>query len=339
MGENSSIQWTDHTFNPWIGCTKVSPGCANCYAESETFPRVQRANGRELWGKGKPRHRTSEANWRKSLQWNKAPNCWSETDCGRARVFCASMSDWLDDEVPIEWLRDLLELIRLTPNLDWLLLTKRPKNWRERVASVAILDNPNTDLVTHAAGFATRALARKWVEDGTPPANVWFGVSVEDQKRADERIPELLKIPARIRFLSVEPLLGPVDFDGSKGSHDGRGLCWDWTGKPVHVPHCDYRAVGKEPPTGSRIHWAIFGGESVGGRPCNIEWILDGVNQCQDAGVKVFVKQLGSNPVDGSRMSLDADRIPLRLKDHKGGDISEWPAELRVREFPTVETP
>lgn len=332
MGERTKIQWCDRTFNPWIGCTKVSPGCSSCYASVETFVRVQRANGRELWGKGKPRHRTSEANWRKPLQWNRAPLICPDShipvrgapgghgpystdgngrmcpECGialrRPRVFCASMSDWLDDEVPIEWLADLLKLIHDTPNLDWQLLTKRPENWEGRIK--AAWDYMYQDK-RYNGPFIQWML--DWAWNRKSPSNVWFGVSVEDQKRADERIPELLKIPARVRFLSVEPMLGPIKLSAVS----------------QHVL--------------KHIHWAIFGGESVGGRPCNIEWILDGVNQCQDAGVKVFVKQLGSKPVDGSRMSLDADRMPLRLKDPKGGDITEWPAELRVREFPTVETP
>src|SRR4051812_45686261 len=132
MGEQTQIQWCDHTFNPWIGCTKVSPGCANCYAEVSTRARVLRHRGQETWGKGAQRSRTSESNWKEPLRWNKAAgqsyDSWkfalqtaaSEFDgveqYARPRVFCASLSDWLDDEVPIEWLADLLKLIHDTPH-------------------------------------------------------------------------------------------------------------------------------------------------------------------------------------------------------------------------------
>lgn len=150
MSANSHIEWTDHTFNPWEGCTKWSPGCKNCYAET----RNKRFAGGKNWGKGAPRRRTSAANWKQPLRWNRdagtgrfleCPKCGlrgnpptvcptagcstfaSEMDTARPRVFCASLADWLDDEVPVEWLADLLSLIHATPNLDWLLLSKRPE--------------------------------------------------------------------------------------------------------------------------------------------------------------------------------------------------------------------
>jgi protein gp37 len=140
MAQNSNIEWTDNTWNPWIGCTKVSPGCANCYAEA----RDQRFAGGAHWGKGAPRQRTSAANWKQPLKWNReAAEDVDDAlhDFGadkyeapqRPRVFCASLADWLDDEVPIEWLADLLGLIHATPFLDWQLLTKRPENWMARI--------------------------------------------------------------------------------------------------------------------------------------------------------------------------------------------------------------
>lgn len=153
MSEITKIEWTDSTFNPWVGCTKVSPGCDHCYAESWS-----KRSGQVKWGG--QRRRTSAANWKKPIKWNAAPfyecqlcgwrgskpemgfpgsvmeNCASCPSCdaihlrdARRRVFCASLADWLDNEVPVEWLVDLLDLIRKTPNLDWLLLTKRVGNW------------------------------------------------------------------------------------------------------------------------------------------------------------------------------------------------------------------
>lgn len=320
MGVITKIEWTDYTFNPWIGCTKVSPGCAHCYAENETFARVERKNGRELWGKGKPRHRTSESYWRQPILWNNqglfCAQCNRLTDGSlcrerhpaalrRRRVFCASLADLLDEEIPIEWLADLLKLIYDTPNLDWLLLTKRPQNFYGRVTEAwhHLFTEGHLDAAMMLDAWLGLTTGR------LPPKNVWIGTSVEDQKRADERIPELLRIPARVRFLSVEPMLGPIQFANSFWSVPGT----------------------------ERVHWAIFGGESgPGARPCNIEWIHDGVRQCRAAGVAPFVKQLGANPWEQIPLPPPAkgDR-EIRLKDKKGGDMSEWPAEdLRVREFP-----
>lgn len=143
--KNSKIEWCDHTFNPWIGCTKVSPGCANCYAEA----RDKRLDGGAHWGKGAPRRRTSSGNWQHPLQWNRdsirdQENCRLAIENGaamyeipdRPRVFCASLADWLDDDVPIQWLADLLSLIVATPSLDWLLLTKRPQNFTSRTTKL-----------------------------------------------------------------------------------------------------------------------------------------------------------------------------------------------------------
>ena len=229
MSENSKIEWTDHTFNPWEGCAKVSPGCANCYAEA----RNSRWNGGTApnWGKGKPRRRTSAANWRKPLQWNRQAGSAGE----RPRVFCASLADWLDDEVPIEWLVDLLILIRETPHLDWLLLTKRPENFFGRIEKARISKK----------GFEESDLwlwLDEWM-DGEPPENVWIGTTVEDQKRADERIPLLFEIPAAIRFLSCEPLLESVDLIGK-----------DIQGSALHPYQND-----------PKIDWVIAGGESGSG--------------------------------------------------------------------------
>ena len=181
--ENSRIEWTDHTFNPWIGCAKVSAGCKNCYAETLMDTRY----GRVVWGVNGTRSRTGPDNWRKPIQWNKQ----AQKEGLRFRVFCASLADVFEDRPElVEWRTDLFKLIDATPHLDWLLLTKRPENiermWRE------VKD-------------------RGWLDD--PRQNVWLGTSVEDQAAADLRIPALLKAAhlARFAFLSCEPLLGPVD--------------------------------------------------------------------------------------------------------------------------------
>jgi protein gp37 len=252
--KNSHIEWTDHTFNPWEGCTKVSPGCANCYAET----RNKRWNAGKNWGPGAPRRRTSASNWNEPVKWNRE----AEATGTRPRVFCASLADWLDDEVPIEWLADLLVLIHKTPHLDWLLLTKRPENWKSRMEAVCEFDGDS--------------LAWSWLR-GNALHNVWLGTTVEDQKRADQRIPRLLSIPARVRFLSCEPLLGPVDlwcanYRSPDGSFTGAVTTWKDCG----------------------VNWVICGGESgPGARPMHPDWAIALRDECNAARVPFFFKQWG----------------------------------------------
>jgi protein gp37 len=274
--ENSKIEWTHHTFNPWIGCAKVSPGCAHCYAETLMDTRY----GRVKWGKGQPRSRTSAANWRKPRQWNKAAEGAKE----RPRVFCASLADWLDDEVPIQWLAELMDLIRETPNLDWLLLTKRPQNF-DRLA----------DAMIHAEQD-TRYWLAEW-SGGEAPHNVWVGTTVEDQQRVDERIPHLVGIPAVVRFLSCEPLLEEIDLSGVFGG--------PYVGLPgdVVVPYYNFG-----------IDWVIVGGESgPGARPIKQEWVLKIRDLCDKAQVAFFFKQWGGlRPAENGRLleGLIFDGIP-----------------------------
>ncbi len=310
MGETTNIEWTDKTWGPWEGCTKVSAGCANCYAEA----RNQRFHKGANWGKGKPRRRTVD--WDKPRRWE-AVACKDSCGIERTRVF-PSLCDWLDDEVPIEWLADFLKLIYETPNLDWLLLTKRPENWMPRIM----------EALNYCAALLEKTLTKYnfllWLKDwagATPPTNVWIGVSVENQATADERIPELLRIPARIHFLSVEPMLEAVNMEL-------------WTNAPRN-----HRLVGTpELPAFSKVDWVIFGGESgKGARVCDVNWIRDGVKQCQAAGLPVFVKQLGSQSAHGHWRGTQPDsyiQVYTGLIDSKGGDMAEWPADLRIRQLP-----
>lgn len=306
MGEHTKIQWTDHTFNPWIGCQRVSEGCNNCYAEGNRFVVIQRSQGRELWGNQKRsvRHVTSHANWRKPLAWNAA----AEAAGVRARVFCASLADVFEDRPELEGPRArLFTLIDGTPWLDWQILTKRPENVPE--------------------------LAPHWFADGCPP-NVWIGTSVENQARADERIPHLLRIPATVRFLSCEPLIGPVSF---------RWLA-AWrrpNGSPTALRSDAAGAFGTESTNHldalREIHWVIVGGESgPGARPFDVAWAREIIGQCREAGAAPFVKQLGSHAVTVRPDPLGIGDIEYRarLSDSKGGDWSEWPADLRVRQMP-----
>lgn len=327
--KNTTIAWTDHTFNPWRGCEKVSPGCAHCYAET-----MSKRNPKVLgeWGPTGKRVLASDAAWKEVERWNRkarepvAVNYGQTDDLGnpamafyRPLVFCASMADWLDPRVPVEWLARLLDLIRRTSNLDWLLLTKRPEQWRPRLYDCIWREeglDPDYDSHEYETKTVLGGLIDSWLH-GAPPTNVWFGVSAEDQQRWDERVPILLSIPARVRFVSVEPMLEAIrmfDVDGVVSQRmqeqNPRETLW-----PADL-----------------IDWVIFGGESgPRARPCNVDWIRGGVRQCRDAGVKAFVKQVGARPY-GEGFGL----IPSPRRDHKGGDMAEWPEDLRVREWPEV---
>lgn len=300
MSENSKIQWTHHTFNPWWGCQRVSPGCENCYAE--TFAHRL---GRDLWGPRAARRFFGDAHWSEPLKWDRAAAKAGE----RHRVFCASMADVFEDRADLLPHRArLFRLVADTPHLDWLLLTKRPENAQRLWADAAFEANGPQDV----AGLLWRP-------------NVWLGTTVEDQRRAEERIPDLLAVPALVRFLSCEPLLGPVDLTHLR---DDEGARWN------------VLEMG--------ISWVIVGGESGNGaRPFAVEWARSLVEQCRGSRRAVFVKQLGAVPVvlgeptgefrtrpeTGERQyEISAER--LTLSSRKGGDPSEWPEDLRVREFP-----
>ena len=176
MGANSKIEWCDHTFNPWIGCTKVSPACDNCYAETFVANRMGKP---QLW-QGE-RQRTSANNWKLPLTWDRQ----AERAGVRRKVFCASLADVFDNQVPYGWRDDLWHLIAHTPHLDWLLLTKRPKN---------ILRMPPR---------MPRYPAWPW-------PNVWLGTTVENQDQLGHRLSHLLSVPATVHFLSVEPMLSRI---------------------------------------------------------------------------------------------------------------------------------
>ena len=308
MGENTKIEWAHHTLNFWIGCEKVSEACTFCYAEVETYPRVQRARGRELWGRNADRHRTAESTWRKAVGWDAAAAERGE----RHRVFINSLSDFFEDRPDLNaWRRDAWVVIANCENLDFLLLTKRPEN-------------------------IARMLPPGW-GGGWP--NVWLMATVENQRRADERMPHLLAVPAVVRGVSMEPLLDDVDMRTwlHRCSFDGHG---------EHSAFCDACAIremaaekagiaGYEALPGARLHWAILGGGS--GRD---ERTFDFARarrlkaQFQAAGTRVFVKQAGQVAID-----RDADgllRLGLPGDRRKGGDPLDWPRDMRVREFPAT---
>lgn len=356
----SAIEWTDETWNPVIGCTPVSPGCLNCYAATmahrlqhmkqatDYAPRVvdniparppiriaEVKNGRAVFS-GEVRclpHKLDEP-----LHW-RTPR----------RVFVNSMSDLFHEAVPFEFIDRAFAVMALCPRHTFQLLTKRPERMAEYLDGYSL---------------TRKAAIRKAGDDFTdfapgptiPLPNVWLGASVERQNEADERIPHLLRCPAKFRFLSCEPLLGPVELsewifcDECRVGQWGRGAIDDPLsnaagGRPWRECRC------------AKIDWVIVGGESgPHARPCDVAWIRSIVKQCQDAGVPCFVKQLGARvfvrndkfsewPRDGDGLEYDpsgpgfhyqGEHVEVHTVDPKGGDPSEWPADLRVRQFPEV---
>jgi protein gp37 len=253
MGENSKIEWTTHTFNPWIGCQKVGPGCDFCYAEDMMDKRY----GRVEWGPHGDRVRTASANWRKPLAWNKA----ATGDGARPRVFCASLADWADTHksIPHGWREDLGDLIEATPNLDWLLLTKRIGNADECLG----------EMFTFYV-----------------PKNVWIGITVVNQTEADRDIPKLMDLAVRRRisktFLSMEPLLGFVRIAPWLHDSDCRMLATTYE----ECTCCEPREV--------HLDWVIAGGESgPNARPMHPDWARSLRDQCAAAGVPFLFKQWG----------------------------------------------
>ena len=323
MAETSGIAWTRSTFNPWMGCTKVGPGCDNCYASVSTPVRTMEIG----WGAGQPRKRTSIANWVKVNHWNKlAPSSEFAGRKGFWPVFTASLADVWDNEVPIEWLIDYLELVRRCPNLTFLIVTKRIGNVMKRLreAFECLKGRPGATF-----GDPLIKMLADWLA-GLPPPHVWLIVTVVNQTEANRDIIKLLRTPARVRGLSIEPQLGPIELwrlsaldfeEDAEGAevYPLRGL--------YAVPDCDWK--------GPKLDWVICGGESKQGgaaaREFQQEWAEELSRQTREAGVAFFMKQLGHNAtvgVLGTRVSVSATG--------KGADPAEWPTLIRRQEFPEV---
>lgn len=286
MAENSAISWTDHTFNPWIGCTKVSPACDFCYAEAWN----KRFDAGVNWGPGAPRRRTSAANWRKPIKWNRE----AEEKGVRYRVFCASLADVFDNAVDPEWRADLFDLIRVTPYLDWLLLTKRIGNVQPMI------------------GRGEGAIAG----NGNPyvPGNVWLGATIANQAEANRDVPKLLMakrdLGIRTVFLSMEPLLGRVDLrklkpDGTMGINALTGKAYHLLGLADSLPCVD---------------WVIAGGESGrNARSAPVEWFASLSWQCEESGVAFHMKQLSEADYPDTFGDFDTFPEEIRIRELPNG--------------------
>lgn len=274
MSETTGIAWCDSTFNPWIGCTKVGPGCDNCYAKADFDDRKHRV----VWGAGQERSRTKT--WGDPKKWNSQHAAFFAEHGRRRRVFCASLADVFDNEVPVQWRADLLQLIDLTPNLDWLLLTKRIGNVVPMLKDIR------------------RAAGGTFAFDLWPRPNVWLGATVVNQEEADRDIPKLLAVPALVRFLSIEPMLGPIDLtsigrytNGSLNIDSLRGI--ETRGQLAMSPNegamCVSSSFGNP-----HLSWVICGGESGrSARPMHPGWARSLRDQCAAAGVPFLFKQWG----------------------------------------------
>lgn len=264
MADRTKIEWADATFNPWIGCTKVSPACDHCYASVSTPARALGV----AWGPGQPRRRTSAANWKLPMRWEREHVAFYAGHGHCRRVFCASLADVFDNEVPASWRADLFDLIRATPHLDWLLLTKRIGN------AMAMIDEAGGWSGGGAAGVRG------------PLPNVWLGATVANQTEADRDIPKLLRTPAKVRFLSIEPILGPINFRWTPYAHQASG--------ESYRAYLERRGAVNEYEALRQIDWVIAGGESgPHARPAHPDWYRGLRDQCAAADVPFLFKQWG----------------------------------------------
>lgn len=302
MGD-TSIQWTDKTWNPVRGCSRVSEGCRHCYAERQAarfsgphrpfdgFVRIQTGIGPQWTGKVEliESHLTDPLHWKKPQ-----------------RVFVNSMSDLFHEGLDDEVISAVFAVMSQSPQHTFQILTKRPKRMLEWFSRSFVTDG------VEEAGITRFPWCHANTEGRWPLPNVWLGVSPHDQPSADAMIPLLMRVPAFIRFISYEPALGPLDIADYLGSKDK-----------------------------GELDWVIVGGESgPNARPFNLDWARSMIAQCRDERVACFIKQLGSRPFSGHSLhkkihhrSTDGN-LYLKLSDRKGGDPEEWPEDLRVREFP-----
>lgn len=305
-GEMTSIQWTDETWNPVRGCSVVSEGCRNCYAMKQAHRFSGKGRPYEGLTKRGPQGPVWTGQIRTVPEVLAAPLHWRKPK----KIFVNSMSDLFHEDVPDDFIKLVLRVICAAPQHTFQVLTKRPERMRRFMAGTKHCDflgdswgrRVRRDYKLPDEVLGTRITSLR-------SENLWLGVSIEDQKTADERIPILLQTPAAVQFLSIEPLLGHISLDQAlpfKKIGGGPASYQDWP------------------------DWVILGGESgPDARPCDIAWFRSIVEECRAASVPCFVKQLGAKP-----MVADDCSSLLRLTNKKGGDPAEWPADLRVREWP-----
>jgi len=338
---SSKIEWTDEVWNPVVGCSRVSAGCENCYAQRVAHRGMaEQHRGLTVMGPKGPRWtgevRFVQSALDKPLRWRKP-----------RRVFVNSMSDLFHEGLSNEQIAAVFGVMAASPQHTFQVLTKRPARmaeWFRWADGDPVLDvsaivhdamgrfyndiHPGSKPIDFDSPYTRACYSVLDDLDVWPLPNVWLGCSVEDQATADERIPLLLDTPAALHWVSYEPALGPVDFARLRYAP---GMVIDAVAGTCGVscppPH-DY-----SPSRHPGLDWLVVGGESgPGARPFNVEWARSVIRQCRDAGVACFVKQLGALPYEGD----ETMHFGLDLRDRKGGDWSEWAPALRVREMPEV---
>lgn len=355
MAQPTNIEWTEQSWNFLRGCRRVSEGCRNCYAERQAIRHS---------GPGEPYHGLVQSTpqgprWTGELSFHEHILLAPLKRKKPTTYFVNSMSDLFYEKVTAEMLDKAFAVMALTPQHTYQILTKRPERMLEYMAKISDPGYFGPTLSEYEWCWLNGEVRDFAVTLPNSSKHIWLGVSVEDQKTADERIPLLLRTPAAVRWISAEPLIGPVDLNAtppSPGAMPVNGSTYDditgclpkWQSYPMRAKLC------------GGLDWVVVGGESgPGARSCNIEWIRSIVGQCKSASVPVFVKQLGANirsrndtgfegdcprswPMDtdyeehpnGYRQDYQGDPVRVRLNSPKGGDPLEWPQDLRIREFP-----
>lgn len=318
---STKIEWTSETWNPLAGCSKVSDGCKNCYAIKDAVRLAANDNPKIA---AKYEGTTKANNWTGKINFASEGVLTQPLRWTRPRmIFVNSMSDLFHENVPDEWIDKIFAVMALCPQHTFQVLTKRADRMKEyfnrfgkRFAHPSIFwakEAVNLGLANHNEDFYYRGAFTNSLCETL--SNCWLGVSVENQKAADERIPLLLETPAAVRWLSCEPLIGAVDLWICKDIRNVLGInCL------AQIP--DASTIWQ-----NKIDWIVCGGESgASPRTCQIEWIRSIVRQCKSASVPVFVKQLGGYVTEGYLRNFYIHK--------KGGDISEFPEDLKIREFP-----
>lgn len=332
----TAIEWTDETWNPTTGCDRVSPGCARCYALTMAA-RLKAMGQPDYQTDGDPR--TSGPGFGVAVHPRRlsVPFRWKRR---RRRVFVDSMADLFHEAVPDAFLDQVFAVMALAKGDTFQVLTKRPERMRRYLSDPGTYRRVRREVEEGEvwrlywetlAQWEKREFQGRWwtplPPDRWPLPNAWMGVSVENQRWADQRIPLLLDTPAAVRFLSCEPLLGPLDLGALYGDSPRRYLrCVPCAQGGTSTKQSGAHACHLDPP--NRVDWVIVGGESgPGARPIETGWIEDVVRQCRASGTAVFVKQMGARWAAGERAcGVQVDR--------KGGRVDAWPDGLRVQEFP-----
>ena len=319
MSDNSKIEWTDATWNPITGCSVVSAGCTNCYAMRLAGTRMKHHPSRAGLTRETERGPVWTGEVRLNDKWLDQPLRWTRP----RRVFVCAHGDLFHPAVPDEWIDRVFAVMALNPRHVFQILTKRPERMQEYLNSRA-KSVEHWEKQAREFGYTFKfQWEGKFVRTCPfPLPHVWLGVSVEGQEAADARIPLLMETPAAVRFLSCEPLLGPVDLEPGlplcecgdyRASHPGDGPC-NLNGCGRDLAH-GFEDCGRYRPARPALDWVIVGGESgPGARPMKPKWVYQLRDKCVIAGVPFFFKQWGEwAPVSvGINETSDWDGTALR---------------------------